>query len=140
MCSPSAPTSPRPVNVGRSDLGERRFIPITGGVFSGSGPAEGLNGRVLPGGADWQLTRADGVTEIDAYYAIETDAGEVIVVRNRGLADRSGERAENPYVRTTPKFQAPEGACGWLNRTLFAGGIRVAADASHVIVNVYRID
>ena len=126
-----------PVKIGPSDLGERQYIPITGGAFEGFGPAEGLVGKVLPGGADWQLSRADGVTEVEAHYAIETEAGAVIVVRNCGLIDRTGER---PYVRTAPRFQAPEGRLGWLNRSLFVGTIRVASDFSHVVISVFRID
>ena len=42
--------------MGPSADGERRSIPITGGTFSG----EGINGEVVPGGADYQVTRADG--------------------------------------------------------------------------------
>ena len=126
-----------PIRIGPSDLGERQYIPITGGAFEGFGPAEGLVGRVLPGGADWQLQRPDGVTEVEAQYALETDAGEVIVVRNAGLVDSTGAR---PSVRTTPRFQAPEGRLGWLNRSIFVGTVRVASDFSHVVISVFRID
>ena len=31
----------------------------------------GLSGRILEGGVDWQIARADGVLEIDAHYVIE---------------------------------------------------------------------
>ena len=36
-----------------------------------SGPR--LNGRILPGGADWQIIRADGAADIEARYTIETE-------------------------------------------------------------------
>ena len=123
----------RPVQIGASDQGVRRYIPITGGEFTG---AE-IRGRVLPGGADWQLERADGVTEIDAHYAIEADDGAIIIVRNRGIADRTGDA---PYVRTTPRFQAPVGTHDWLNRRLFVGTIVPARDFSHVMVSVFQVD
>jgi hypothetical protein len=50
----------------------------------GSFAGERLSGRVLPGGADWQVIRADGVADLDARYALETTDGALIYVRNRG--------------------------------------------------------
>src|SRR5262245_56603118 len=70
-----------PIEVGRTPTGTRRVVPIVGGSFEG---AE-LNGRILPGGADWQLIHVDGFTELDSRYMLETDAGDVITVRNRGI-------------------------------------------------------
>ena len=49
-------------DLGETPLGRRRIIGITGGTFSGPR----LSGKVLPGGADWQLVRADGVACLDA--------------------------------------------------------------------------
>lgn len=40
------------VEVGRTPTGFRRVIPIVGGTVSG-----GLEGQVLPGGADWNVLR-----------------------------------------------------------------------------------
>ena len=48
--------------VGQAVHGERRIIPITGGTFEGPG----IRGRVLNGGADWQIVHADGLAELDA--------------------------------------------------------------------------
>ena len=45
-----------PVEVGVTALGMRRMIPITGGTVSG--PL--MQGRILAGGADFQLIVADG--------------------------------------------------------------------------------
>ena len=42
------------VTLGRTPYGERRFVGITGGTVKGAK----LNGRILPGGADWQIVRA----------------------------------------------------------------------------------
>ena len=67
--------------LGAGPLGRRRIIAITGGRFVG----ERLSGRVLPGGADWQVIRADGVAELDARYTLETGDGALIYVRNRGF-------------------------------------------------------
>src|SRR5262249_56124895 len=43
-----------------------------------------LKGRILPG-ADWQIVRPDGVTDLKARYAIETDRGTRVLVRSDGL-------------------------------------------------------
>lgn len=55
-------TLDEPRDLGDTPRGRRRIVGITGGRFSG----ERLSGRVLPGGADWQLIRADGVADLDA--------------------------------------------------------------------------
>src|SRR5271154_6752134 len=57
--------------LGQSPLGERRIVPITGGVFQGPK----LKGKVLPGGADRQLWRKDGVHVLNALYELQTDDG-----------------------------------------------------------------
>jgi len=132
------------VELGETPHGRRRMIPITGGVFEG--PA--IRGRILPGGADWQIIRADGVTEVDALYALETDDGAVIQVRNCGLRHGPPEIMErlaagetiDPaayYFRATPVFAASEGPHAWLNRSVFVcAGARFA---STVTLRVFRV-
>ena len=122
----------QPVSIGETDKGVRRFIPITGGEFEG----EGIKGDVIPGGADWQLVRPDGVTEVKAIYAIRTDDGAVINVDNRGLVhveDGSG------YVRTVPTFQAPKGKYDWLNKRIFAGTITPSVREGFVTIRVFKV-
>jgi hypothetical protein len=60
-----------PTVVGTLPTGTRRIIDILGGSFEGPS----VKGKLLPGGADWQLIRDDGFTEIDARYTLETAAG-----------------------------------------------------------------
>ncbi|MEG3145366.1 DUF3237 domain-containing protein [Sphingomonas sp. RT2P30] len=122
------------IPIGQTYDGTRRIIPIF------SGPVEGPNirGSLLGQGADWQLTRADGVTVADATYAIETDDGVVIQIRNRGLRHGPAEvmqrlgRGEDVdpaeyYFRTVPEFIAPVGKYDWLNRSIFVcAGARYA--------------
>jgi hypothetical protein len=114
--------------LGPTSAGLRRVVPITGGSFEGPR----LRGQVLPGGADWQLIRPDGVAEIEAHYVIETDDGVAIAVVNRGLRHGPEEvmgklaRGEpvDPsayYFRTSPTFHAPTGRYGWLTRAIFVG-------------------
>jgi hypothetical protein len=122
------------VVVGASDHGTRQFIPITGGRFSG---ANGLEGEVMAGGADWQLRRPDGVTEIKAIYSIRTDDGAVIEVDNQGIGAVSADGSR--YVRTTPRFHAPQGPYDWLNKTSFVGTITPASQGGAVIIRVFKV-
>ena len=118
--------------LGAGPLGRRRIIAITGGRFVG----ERLSGRVLPGGADWQVIRADGVTELDARYTLETGDGALIYVRNRGFRHgpaevlkrlAAGENVDPAqyYMRTTPLFETGDERYAWLNRMVcVASGAR----------------
>ena len=120
------------VSLGQTDKGARFIVPITGGQFTG----EGIRGEVVPGGADWQLVRADGVKEIVARYSIRTDDGQVIMVDNRGISHEDGD---GQYRLTAPKFHAPEGHYDWLNKTLFVGTITSIAEPRAVVIRVYRL-
>jgi hypothetical protein len=121
------------VTVGPSDYGIRRYIPITGGRFIGAG----IKGEVLPGGADWQLGRADNVVEVNALYSIKTDDGAVIVVENEGII--TPQNGGIGYARTGPRFHAPQGKYEWLNKTLFVGTITPAAESGAVIIRVFKV-
>src|SRR5215208_5689021 len=70
-----------PLEVGELPQGRRRIVQILGGTFAGPG----LKGKILPGGADWQIVRTDGFTELDTRYSLETDKGELIYVQNAGV-------------------------------------------------------
>ena len=111
--------------LGESPLGRRRVIPITGGAFRG----ERLSGRVLAGGADWQVIRRDGVAELDARYTLETEDRALIYVRNFGLrhgppeviARLAAGEAIDPslyYMRTTPRFETGAERYQWLNKLI----------------------
>ena len=71
-----------PREIGRVVDGTRRIIPILSGGYV-KGPR--ISGKLMGNSADWQLTRPDGVTVADAVYAIETDDGALIQIRNKGL-------------------------------------------------------
>jgi Protein of unknown function (DUF3237) len=70
-----------PLDLGDVGKGGRRIISITGGDFSGPQ----IRGVVVPGGADWQILRSDGVAELEARYILRTDDGALIHVRNHAL-------------------------------------------------------
>jgi hypothetical protein len=120
------------LTLGRTPLGERRVINILGGSFRG----ERVRGRVRPGGADWQIIRADGAADLDARYTLETDGGALIQVQSRGLrhgppdvlAKLTAGEAVDPaayYFRTVLRFEASAPDVEWLNRVIaIADGAR----------------
>ncbi len=124
-----------PQELGETPLGRRRIIGVTGGRFAG----ERLSGRVLAGGADWQLIRPDGVAVIDTRYTMETSDGALIYVRNRGFRHgppevlrriAAGEDVDPSlyYMRTTPALETGDPRYAWLNRIVcVASGARRAA-------------
>jgi hypothetical protein len=124
------------VVVGDTKLGRRQLIPITGGEFSGPN----FKGKVLSGGADWQLVRPDGVLEIEARYTVKTDDGVTISVRNRGIA-LYPPMAETVYVRTIPEFEAPtNSAYAWLNKAIFVGTVQpISRQPLIVQVRVFKL-
>ncbi|GAB6062773.1 DUF3237 domain-containing protein [Deferrisoma palaeochoriense] len=133
-----------PLELGATPVGVRRIIPITGGRFEGPR----LRGTVLPGGADWQIIRADGVAEVSARYTLQTDDGALVQVDNWGLRHGTPEVIErlaagepvDPgayYFRTAPRFQTGHPAYEWLNRTVcIAVGERRARE---VLITVYEV-
>jgi hypothetical protein len=91
-----------------------------------------MKGRVLPGGADWQMVRADGLAELDTRYTLETDDGKLIYVQNAGIRHASPEvtaklMAGQPvdpalvYFRTVAKFETSAPELAWLTRSIFLG-------------------
>ncbi len=117
--------------VGLNSRGRRRIIPITGGTVQGR-----LNGRVLAGGADFQLVVSDTCAELDARYLLELDdpawAGARVFVQNQALRRGSPEdiarlgRGEpvDPaaiYFRCAPRFEVSHPALTWLTDSLFVG-------------------
>jgi len=104
---------------GTTPYGERFRVPIIGGSFEGPD----LKGRIVPGGADWQLLRADGYLELVADYYMETDDKVLIKVTNRGLVQTAPGPDGKRYAMTTPHFEAPMGKYVWLNQFIFAGTV-----------------
>lgn len=122
--------------LGDSSDGERQAIPITGGSFEG--PA--IRGEILPGGADYQLVRPDGVRQIEAVYMIKTDDGALINVVNEGIIVAPETAGAAPYIMTTPRFRAPTGKYDWLNKSVFLSRIVGGSDdPPAVFIRVYRV-
>jgi Protein of unknown function (DUF3237) len=113
-------------DLGPTPHGRRRIIPILSGTVHGPR----LEATVVPGGADWQYVRADGILELEARYSILTRDGAEIAVTNRGMRRAppdimermSRGEAVDPalvYFRSVPVFEAPAGPHAWLNGSVF---------------------
>jgi hypothetical protein len=132
------------LDLGAAPFGHRRVVNLLGGTVSGAR----LNGRVLPGGADWQIMAADGSLDIHARYTIESDAGALIRVDSRGL--RTGPpdvlarlaRGEDVdpalyYFRTAMRFETAHPSTARMNRILaLAKGAR---ERNAVRLEVYEV-
>lgn len=117
-----------PMELGPTAHGRRRIIAITGGSFEG----RGMTGRIVPGGADWQIVRADGVAELHARYTIDIAGHGLVYIVNEGyrhgpaevMARLAAGEPINPslyYFRTVARFETSAPECAWMMRTIFVG-------------------
>jgi hypothetical protein len=114
-----------PLDLGDVGKGGRRIVPIIGGDFSGPQ----IRGKVLPGGADWQVLRTDGVAELEARYTLRTDDGVLIYVRNHALrhgrpdimaALAAGQPVDprHYYFRGATFFETGDARYAWITRNI----------------------
>lgn len=112
--------------VGETPQGIRRIIPIVGGTVLG--PT--IKGEIIKGGADWQVVRKDGTTELEAHYQFKTDDGTIIYIKNVGIRSATPEVAKRMmagekvdpseyYFRAIPHLDAPVGKYHYLNNLIF---------------------
>ncbi|HVY41251.1 MAG TPA: DUF3237 domain-containing protein [Polyangia bacterium] len=118
-----------PQKLGGGAHGARLIYSITGGRFEG----DRLRGRVLAGGDDWTITRADGVIELDLRTTLETDDGALIYMTFDGLRD--DQAPGGAYFRTVPRFQTASPKFEFLNRLLAVGRGEITGEGP-----VHRID
>jgi hypothetical protein len=122
------------LDLGLPACGRRVIAPIIGGTFEGPK----LKGIVIPGGADWTLTRPDGIRELDVRVTLKTDSGDLIYMRYRGIDNTKPDIAKkiakgepvDPseyYFRTTPIFETTAQNTRWLNNIVAIGTGRKAA-------------
>jgi hypothetical protein len=134
-----------PLVVGQVPAGTRRIVQITGGTFDGPG----IKGRIVPGGADWQIVHADGFSDLDTRYTLETDKGQIIYVQNAGMRHAPPDISQKllagqpvdpslVYFRTVPTFETSAPELQWLTRAIFIGiGERQPSD---VIIRFWRVE
>lgn len=117
-----------PLDIGQTAKGARKVISILGGTIKG----KDVDGTILPGGADYQLIRSDGIAEIEAFCTLMMSDGTLIYMKNHGYRHGSKEvlsriaqgeivSSDEYYFRTTPTFEVENEKYSWLNRTIFVG-------------------
>jgi Protein of unknown function (DUF3237) len=131
---------------GLGTSGRRRIIPITGGIVTGK-----IQGKVLPGGADFQRVPNDTTADLDARYLLTLDgehAGEHVFVVNRALRRANPEDVARllqgepvdparVYFRCTPVFEVSSPKLQWLTESIFVGcGARAPNGVS---ITFYRL-
>jgi hypothetical protein len=132
------------LDLGPAPFGHRRVVNILGGPVTGAR----LTGRVLPGGADWQIVAADGSIDLHARYTLESDAGALVQVDSKGMRSGPPEilarlgRGEDVdpslyYFRTVMRFETAHPTTNWLNRIL--GLARGAREKNAVTLDVYEV-
>jgi hypothetical protein len=120
-------------------------VPLTGGTFSGSQ----INGKLLPGAsADWQIILPDGTALGDIRYTLQTDDGELLYVRSRGvrhgsievlarLAQGKDVDASEYTFRTSTQIETAAPALEWMNKGIFIGV--AGRQATGVIYETYLV-
>ena len=135
-------TAAPPQKLGTVPHGTRIIVPVTGGDFEGPR----LRGKILPGGGDWLLLRADGVLELDLRITLETDDHALIYMTFQGLrhgppdaiaALGRGDVVDPAryYFRTVPRFETSAETYAFLNRIVAVGAGETRPDGA-----VHRID
>ncbi len=122
-------TLDKAVNVGDTPLGHRMYIPITGGTVTGPK----FNGKVLPGGWDWQLHLANGCGSLAANYMIQADDGTIVNVSNKGFFCAGAGGGKSLW---SPTFEAPIGPYGWLNSGVFVDVLSIGGSPDHPAVRI----
>ncbi|KIN64056.1 DUF3237 domain containing protein [Sulfitobacter noctilucicola] len=131
--------------MGSGRAGQRRIIPIVGGVVRGPQ----LSGKILNVGADWQTVFDDGLAELDTRYAMETDDGAVIEIINYGyrhgptdvieaIARGEDVAPDSYYMRTHARLETGDARYAWVNRILFVGVGARAKQAVHLKLYAVR--
>ncbi len=118
-------------DVGTTQYGDRRLLGVTGGTFTG----DRVQGTLLTGGLDLELTLSNGSVELEDIEILRTSDGTPIYLRSCGFAP-----AGDPVVRVVPDFEvATSSSYAWLNDGQFAGTLAVDEAAGTIEFDVYDV-
>jgi hypothetical protein len=116
--------------IGRTPFGMRRVaVGLEGTV---TGPK--LNGTVMGGALEFELTLSNGVIEVEQIFVFRTDDGRYIYSRNAGVGPHAGD------IRVVMDFEAPNGsAVEWLNSGKYVARRTLDENARTLSVRVYDV-
>lgn len=134
-----------PIEMGPTEKGNRRIIPITGGKAVG----DRLSGVILNLGADWQTIYGNGTAELDTRYAMKTADNATIDIRNRGYRVCSPEvqakiaagvavQASEYSMISTPRFETAAENYLWLNSIICVAKCERNPDSVRVDISEVR--
>jgi hypothetical protein len=117
-------------DLGKTPYGQRNVIVVQGGSVSG----QKINGSIMSGGLDFQLSFANGGMELEQIFVIKTSDGKYIYLRSPGTA------ADRSDTRMAPDFEAPNASeYNWLNAGKYAGRRVVDLAAKTMKISVYDV-
>lgn len=122
------------LHVGENAEGYLRVIPIVGGEFEGSQ----FRGKILSGGADWNVEVNPHYTHVHAVYCIQEVDGTIISVDNSGYIDFGEER----MIRTVPHFtvRSDNEKYKMLQTGVFVGELDASRSEEGIIdIRVYKM-
>jgi hypothetical protein len=99
-------------DIGTTPYGQRKAYVFQEGTVSGAK----IQGSVMPGGLDFQLSFSNGGMEIEEIFVFRTADGKYIYMRSPGTA------ADKSDLRMVPNFEAPNSSdYSWLNTGKYVG-------------------
>lgn len=117
-------------DVGNTQFGKRRQLDISGGTISG----DKLNGTVMTGGLDYELTLSTGAMELEEVLILKT-SDTTIFARMCGVAAPG-----DSVVRIVPDLEAPtSGSAAWLNTAKLVGTRTVDAGGGKITLDIYDV-
>lgn len=117
-------------DVGQTPFGKRQAVVTQEGKITGAK----IQGTVLPGGLDYQLTLANGVVEVEQILVIRTSDNRYAIMRNAGV----GPNAQD--LRIVFDFEAStQGDFAWLNTGKFVGRRTIDAAAKAMKFSIYDV-
>jgi len=121
-------TLDKPIELGKTPLGNRIIHPVTGGSFKGPK----IKGEVLSIGADWALVLDSGIKKLNVDLVLRTDDDAIIYVKYNGFIHQ--EEDESLYFRITPTFETSSAKYAYLNHTIAVGiGRRIEGGVAYTV-------
>jgi hypothetical protein len=117
-------------DVGQTPFGKRQAVVTQAGTFKG----QKIEGTVLTGGLDYQLTLANGVVEVEQILVLRLRDNQHVIMRNAGVGASAGD------VRVVYDFEASTtGAFAWLNTGKFVGRRTIDAATKTMRFSIYDV-
>jgi hypothetical protein len=117
-------------DVGQTPFGKRQAAVTQAGTITGPK----IQGTVLAGGLDYQLTLANGVVELEQILVLRTSDNRHIIMRNAGTGPNAGD------LRVVYDFEAPApGDLAWLNTGKFVGRRTIDAATKTMRLSIYDV-